>query len=223
MENERAILYTLNMANLTVCLVLFTVLFASISLTSPAHAATPAPSTTAATSKKWIFDVNKGTGKVTFDAIGKPSALKIHGKGEAPKGELIVSSGKLGGAVTFQLDSLDTGIGLRNKHMKERYLEVSKYPEAKLTVTDLPVPDSISAENFSSDSLPFKGTLALHGVEKPVEGTAKVSRQGQSMSVETRIELKTNDFAIAVPSFAGVTMAENVTIQAQITAPFHTN
>ena len=37
-------------------------------------------------------------------------------------------------ALTVRLDTLDTGIALRNKHMKETYLETDKFPEARLEV-----------------------------------------------------------------------------------------
>lgn len=182
-----------------------------------AHAAPPASEP--APPRKWTLDLSKGTGSVSFDAIGRPSALKIHGKGEAPKGELSVEDGKLSGTCTFRLDTLDTGIGLRNKHMKERYLEVGKFPLAKLAFTSLPLPENAGSAGFSHDALPFKGVLSLHGVDKPVEGTAKVSRQGDAMALDARFGIKTTDFGIATPSFAGVTMAEDVTVEARITAP----
>jgi polyisoprenoid-binding protein YceI len=167
-----------------------------------------------------VLDLDHGDGAVTFDAIGKPSMLKIHAKGDAPKGNIKVQGGKASGVVTFKLESLDTGIGMRNRHMKEKYLETAKYPEAKLTLSDLPVPAGYASPDFSASDVPFKGTLSLHGTEKPVEGKMKLSRSGEDLAIEARFPLKIDDFAIKSPSFAGVTMASDVNCLIEAKAPF---
>ena len=167
-----------------------------------------------------VLDLDKGNGSVTFDAVGKPSALKIHAKGDAPKGRLTVTGGKVAGTVSLKLDSLDTGIGMRNEHMKKRYLETDKYPEARLTITELNLPANYAAPDFAADKLPFKGMLSLHGVEKPVEGTAKVSRSGDDLSLEAHFGLKIEDFEIKLPTFAGITMASDVSCGVEAKAPF---
>lgn len=188
---------------------------------APSARAADAPPQTAA-NHPLVLDFDKGSGSVTFDAIGRPSALKIHAKGDAPKGRLTVKDGKVSGTVSLKLDSLDTGIGMRNEHMKKRYLETDKFPEAKLTITELSLPANYSAPDFSADKLPFKGTLSLHGVEKPVEGSAKVSRSGDELSVDARFALKIEDFEIKLPTFAGITMASDVNCGVEAKAPFKT-
>ncbi len=70
-------------------------------------------------------------GSVETLAIGKPSFIKIRGKGEAPKGELIVEGKKASGNFEFSIASLDTGIELRNEHMRDNYLHVKDHPTAK--------------------------------------------------------------------------------------------
>src|ERR1700743_1526023 len=68
------------------------------------------------------------TGTVTFLAVGKPSAIKINGTGEAAKGSLtLAADNKASGVLTFNLKSLNTGIDLRDKHMKEKYLQVDQF------------------------------------------------------------------------------------------------
>jgi polyisoprenoid-binding protein YceI len=157
---------------------------------------------------------------VSFKAIGRPSALKIHGKGDAPKGAITVEGGKVTGKSTFDLTSLDTGIKLRNTHMKEKYLETEKYPQATLTITEMAAPEGFDKPDFKADDLPFKGAMALHGVERPVEGEARLERKGDSMEVETDFSLKTSEFNIPTPSFAGITLAETIDVNVKITAPF---
>ena len=170
--------------------------------------------------KPLLLDLDRSNGAVTFDAIGRPSALKIHAKGDAPKGQLKVQDGKASGTVSFKLDSLDTGIGMRNDHMKKRYLETDKYPEAKLTLTDIALPANYSAPDFSASSVAFKGTLSLHGVEKPVEGTVKLTRSGDDLAIDAQFPLKIEDYAIKSPTFAGITMASEVKCEVEAKAPF---
>lgn len=60
---------------------------------------------------------DKSKGQVVFEAVGKPSFLKIKGQGEGPEGEVSVAD-KVTGSFKFKMATLDTGIGLRNDHMK---------------------------------------------------------------------------------------------------------
>src|SRR5438132_5755067 len=70
-----------------------------------------------------------GDANVTFSGKG-PAGFKIEGK----TAELTVKDD--GKAVTFvvPLATLKTGIDLRDRHMREKYLETDKYPNAVLEV-----------------------------------------------------------------------------------------
>ena len=70
--------------------------------------------------------------------------------------------------------------------------------------------------------MPFQGVLSLHGIEKPVSGTVKAQRNGNQLNVAASFGLKVTDYGIAIPSFAGVTMAESVDIDVQFVAPLVT-
>jgi polyisoprenoid-binding protein YceI len=186
--------------------------FALVSLAS-AHAAVPAAV------QKWALNMEQSTGLVEFDAIGRPSALKIHGKGAAPKGSLAIEAGKASGNLTFDLESLDTGISMRNEHMKKRYLETAKYKQATLAITDLLVPTELQSGDGKAEGVPFQGVLSLHGVQKPVSGVARLERAGDQFKINADFGVKTNDYGIPTPGFAGITMAEDVKVQVQVAAP----
>src|SRR5580700_8775905 len=86
--------------------------------------ALPAPAATA--------DFSQGKSHVEFEAIGRPSMLKIQGDSDqALQGSLQLEAGKITGQCSFTLESLTTGIAMRDDHMKHRYLETQKYPLAK--------------------------------------------------------------------------------------------
>ena len=71
-------------------------------------------------------DYTSASGTVEFcSATGHPSALHVDGKGVGLK-DLSISQNNVTGTVSFDLNTLDTGISMRNEHMKEKYLEVTK-------------------------------------------------------------------------------------------------
>ena len=183
-------------------------------LTAPAlFAATPPAS------KLWEVSLDQGSGTVEFNAVGRPSALKIHGKGESPKGLMTIENGVLKGFTQFALDTLDTGIPLRNRHMKEKYLETGKFPQAKLTFDSVNLGIKGMEDLKAERSVPFEGKLLLHGVEKPVKGTLKVSADNGLVLGRAEFGLKISDFQVPTPGFAGITMAEDVTIIVESKAP----
>ena len=169
--------------------------------------------------QQWLVDLNNGSGNVEFRATGHPSALKIVGKGAAPKGSFTVAGTQVHGEVSFDLNSLDTGIDTRTHHMKEKYLETGKYQEAKLTVSQMTLPQDIASNHVSADSVPFTGTLLLHGVTKPVTGTAKIEKSGDKVALTAQFGLKVSDYAISIPTFAGITMADEVQVSVTDSAP----
>ena len=168
----------------------------------------------------WIFDMDHSTaGGVEFKAVGKPSGLRVVGKGDAPKGQFVVADKSVTGSASFKLETLNTGINMRDEHMKKKYLETEKFPDAKLTLTKLDLPQDLLAKDGLAQQIPFEGTLTLHGVEKPVKGTAQVDHKGESASILAQFETKISDYGISIPSFAGITIADRVTVDVTSSAP----
>ena len=106
---------------------------------------------------------------VTFQASG-PAGLKIEGSTT----ELNVSDDGGTLSIDVPLANLATGIALRDHHMKEKYLEVPKYPSATLLVArsalKLPPPGG-------AIELDVPGTLKLHGQTSP--GHRALRREGR--------------------------------------------
>ncbi len=147
-------------------------------------------------------------GSVNFLAVGKPSMLKIHGKAPGPKSSLILEKGNLVGTAEFSMDSLDTGIDLRNQHMKEKYLQTKEFPTATLSLVEANVGDAFVNSLSIEGEKPFKGKLKLHGTEREIEG--KFS--GKDGKISAKFQLKISDFGIAVPSYLGITVTDTVDV-----------
>lgn len=146
-----------------------------------------------------------GTARVEFSATG-PAGMAIKGR----TNDLVVEDG---GDITIRvpLQNLTTGLALRDKHMKEKHLEVGKYPEAVLKVPRASL--QLPAENGTKEGN-VQGSLSLHGVTKSVPFRFKVVRNGQHVNVDGGFRINITDFKIEVPSYMGVTVKPNVDVSA---------
>jgi polyisoprenoid-binding protein YceI len=146
---------------------------------------------------------------VTFLATGKPGFLKVNGQGADCKGTLESDAKGISGEVTVPMSKFVTGIDLRDDHMKKKYFEVEKYPDAILKIAKF----ETSGKEGKSEG-PFTGTLNFHGVEKPVTGTAVSKVSGGKNSIEADFTLNLDDYKLEVPTYAGVTVANKVDVKA---------
>lgn len=154
-------------------------------------------------------------GDVQFDAIGKPSMLKIKGKGEGPIASLKIEGDVLNGDLKFNMTTLNSGIDLRDEHMKEKYLQVKEHPQATLTFKDFKMPAGWSLKNPTVKEAAFNGTMKLHGVEKPVTGTFQIDNE--KLAGHANFDLNLSDFAIEIPSYLGVKVADTVKVAVNFT------
>ncbi len=149
------------------------------------------------------------SGQLNFTAVGSPGILKIRGNAidDAPKGQVEIKNGEANGDFTFNLTSLDTGIELRDKHMKNKYLEVEKFPNAKLKITGLKITDAEIQAGAKKD---FVGQLTLHGETKEVKGQFEIEK---TKKLKASFPITVSDFKIDIPRYMGVTVSETVEIE----------
>ncbi|MFM8315617.1 MAG: YceI family protein [Deltaproteobacteria bacterium] len=161
------------------------------------------------------YPLSSAEGIVTFTASGTPGNFKINGttekKTSVVTGNVVQDENTLRLESSFELGQLDTGIGLRTSHMKDKYLEVAKFPKATLKINLL----SFKAGQENS-ALPFQGELELHGVKKSIPGTLTIKQLNDSLAMICDFSVNLTDFAIEIPSFAGVTVNNQVPIQVEI-------
>lgn len=167
--------------------------------------------TTVASANEFVF--SPAHGKVLFVALGRPKAIKIEGEGSGADGILTQAGTSIKGTLKFSLGTLTTGISMRDKHMKEKYLEVAKFPEAVLTITDFALTSAGPLKDFKD--IPFKGSLKLKGVDKSVEGKATVTQSKTGFDVTAKFPIKLTDFEIKIPTYLGITVAEEVQVSVE--------
>lgn len=155
-------------------------------------------------------------GKTEFLAIGKPAMIKIGGEGQGPEGSLTATKNTINGVLKVDLNKLTTKIDLRDDHMKNKYLEVGKYPEATLELVNVILPTDVSALSEAETEVPFKGKFTMHGKTSDVSGKAKISKKAKDVSGNAEFMFKITDHLDTLPSWLGVKVAEEVTVRVQL-------
>lgn len=163
------------------------------------------------------IELRAASGKVKFLAIGKPAMLRIGGEGTGPEGKIAIEDKKISGELKVDLRSLNTGIDLRDEHMKNKYLEIATYPMATLTLNRVEL-EKVPAELVGKlTSQKFTGTLSFHGISKPVDGVFDVEADGKNLNVKAQYSVKLSEFNIEIPSYAGIKVADKVDIETSFT------
>ena len=163
-----------------------------------------------ADSRTWVV---RNDGK-NLAAFHLPDALEaIDGTTNAVSGSFIADPANPSSAsveITVDLSTLDTGIALRNRHMRERYVETPKYPRATFKSVTVAAPSNAIAPNQPVD-LDVTGDFTMHGVTKRISAPVRVilipesditrnSRgPGDWIHATTTFKLKLSDFGINVP------------------------
>jgi len=143
-----------------------------------------------------------GRGPGGFGVDGKTDQLRIDDDGTTLK-------------ITVPLATLHTGIGLRDKHMREKYLQVDKYPDAVLEVP-------WSSVKLPGDGQTGEGTvpgkMTIHGKSKDVKAKYRIVRTGNRYQVTGNVPLNLKDYDIDVPSYLGVTVQPDIETSVSFTA-----
>jgi polyisoprenoid-binding protein YceI len=112
------------------------------------------------------------------------------------------------------LAAVTTGVELRDKHMKEKYLEVDKHPEARLVIERacLALPES----GEKSGECP--AAFTLHGQTKGVTVKYKAVVSGKSTEVDASFTANFVDHGVEEPKYMGIKVKPTVDVKARFGA-----
>jgi len=115
----------------------------------------------------------------------------------------------------FEVDlaSIDTGIGLRNRHMRDNYLEVEKYPYASFAGTIA----RVQAGAGGAARVTAEGTFIVHGVSSPREISCDVTPHGRGYRAGCAFVVKLSDHAIEIPSVMFLELANEIEVRVAFT------
>lgn len=154
----------------------------------------------------WVLDPSQSV--LTYQSVKKNSIVETNAIRNLsgliePDGTAIIS---------LDLDSVDTGVDLRNVRMRFLFFETFKYPTATISAkvdpadfTDLPAKRRITR--------PVDVTLSLHGVEKQITAEVVVSMLDErlvSVASKAPVAVKVEDFGL-LPAIEKLERAADVT------------
>jgi hypothetical protein len=113
-------------------------------------------------------------------------------------GEGLVGETDLGASEFYfevELGSLDTGLGLRNRHMRDNYLETDEFPFASYAGRITSIRDDASGKY----GVTTRGTLAVHGVKKDREIECTAEAVSRDLRVRCAFQVSLTDHNIPIP------------------------
>lgn len=153
---------------------------------------------------------------ITEPSVSVKCPLTVGGSFDAKTGALSgdlsidpQSQGELEGTLTVDLRTLQTGIKLRDNHMRDNYLEVQKPGHEQATLTKIRLEGNTAAP---IGKVGFTGVLAVHGVQRVVTGTADIRKTGDGVRVQATFPVKVSEFAIPSPTYLGVGVRDEVSV-----------
>lgn len=145
-------------------------------------------------------------------ALGPATGAEVKFKGktlgftvEGVTNELQVSEKE--GKVSFvvPLGKLSTGIAMRDDHMKNKYLEVGKYPNAVLVVDK-------QALKLAGGEGKVDGDMTIHGQTKRVSVSYNAKKNGASYDISGATVVNIKEFGIDAPTYKGIAVKPDVEV-----------
>lgn len=119
--------------------------------------------------------------------------------------------------IQVDLASFDTGMGKRNKHMRENHFETDRYPVAVFSGGEVTEPTSDALTVGGKASLKLTGTLDLHGVKHEMTCVVNLTRpETGTVLVEAEFIVWLQDHRIKRPKFLVMKLAEDQQVTVHI-------
>lgn len=98
---------------------------------------------------------------------------------------------------------------LMQEHFNENYLESVKYPKATFSGNILP--GDLPEAQGSCECI-ISGTLAIHGVSRPLKAVASISQNSSGFTLRTTFTIRPEDHGIEIPKLLFTKIAEEVQV-----------
>lgn len=142
------------------------------------------------------------------------------GKTNNLNGKIVADPAKPSAAsveLTVDMSSLDTGVALRNREMRELYLETSKFPTATFKSVSVAAPESIG--NNQPTEIKVTGDFTLHGVTRRITIPVRVVLIPDGrIHATSMFSVKLPEFGIHVPKNILVTVNDEVPVRLDVWA-----
>jgi len=210
-----------NMAALKLRVLLASALAAWVAL-SPAH-----PALAQVT---FHFDDPRGGNLVEFQS--KAPLETFEGKTSQLTGSITLDPAdisSMSGQLVVDLASFDTGLGLRNTHMREQVLHTNEYPRAQLVISSVRHEGPAALHDGQPLRVKLGADLTLHGQTRPVvvdvvatlrQASAETAKRGPGdlLEVQARFAVKLSEFGMERPKMLVMKVADEIKLSVKATA-----
>lgn len=111
------------------------------------------------------------------------------------------------------LASLDTGIGLRNRHMRDNYLEVEEFPFATYQGSIA----SVEERPGGGARVTASGTFTVHGVPRERDVACDVTPAGEGYRARCAFTVLLSDHDIEIPRVMFLKLANEIQVDVAFT------
>jgi polyisoprenoid-binding protein YceI len=160
-------------------------------------------------------------GTATFAVDTNISAISVHGKSTSMTARLRFRQGPDGPVLegieaALPVKSLNTGMGLRDEHMRKHIFttEDGQLPDLRFTA------DKTACSKFVArqSTCDLSGTLVIRGTARPFTIAIKLTEDGDSIRAIGDGAVKLSAYGIERPSQLGVRTSDDVTLRFDLTA-----
>ncbi len=173
---------------------------------------------TAANAEEFVVGPGGGN-QVVF--VSKATVESFEGRTSQVEGRIAGDPAAVGDSITVRiavdLASLDTGIAMRNRHMRENHLETDRYPSAVFTGAAVASPAGAKLDPGVPVTFAIEGTFALHGVSRRLRTNVEVTLEEQAgrrrLRFATAFPVALSDYGISRPKFLFLKLADVQTVK----------
>jgi polyisoprenoid-binding protein YceI len=142
----------------------------------------------------------------------KATAETFQGKSDQIQGRVSIPPDSLADSMTVYVEvdmaSLKTGVGKRDKDMREDYLETKKFPKGIFKGTTIKN-GAIRLVPGAPAKLDIEGSFTLHGVTRRLRTTVEVVlKDERTLEFKTEFPVTLQDYKIERPKFLFLKLAE---------------
>ena len=164
----------------------------------------------------------------SVEFVSKAPMETVIGKTGQVTGHVVLDPAALADSIeisaTVSLATLDTGIELRNQHMRENHLETDKFPAATFEGARVVAGAGAALAAGKTQPVEIEGDFQVHGVTKtirvPVDltWTPASGDRPESLRSVARFNVKLSDYGIKRPQFLVMKLDEVQHVTFDVTA-----
>jgi polyisoprenoid-binding protein YceI len=156
-----------------------------------------------------VFKTESGS----MEFLSKASLNEFTGKSNTLNGLVDLEKNMLD--FFIDLNTIKTGIGLRDKHMRENYLETKKFPFAEFTGKVDAIP---TISKGQSADVTAKGKFKIHGVEREIAVPGKLTMlSDKEMMLEAQFKILLSAYNIEIPTVVFYELSEEQIVSIKAT------